>query len=219
MTRMRILVAVTLAVAAGAASAQLYRWTDEQGRVHVTDTPPPPNAKNVQKKAVPAPSASAPAPVEPYSLTLLRKNFPVTLYSTPGCDACDDARKLLNARGIPFDEISVISDQQIAELKQAANTNSVPAMIVGSTVQRGFEEGAYNKLLDAAGYPKAGVLPARNQAEPVAPGDPKVEVKPAATPQDESPRGPYAGKPPAVPQPEIPAPYKPGAPPQRIQKK
>jgi glutaredoxin len=219
MTRTRFFVAFTLALAAGAASAQLYRWTDAQGRVHVTDTPPPPNAKNVQKKNVPAASASAPTPVEPYSLTLLRKNFPVTLYTTPGCDACTDARNLLNSRGIPFSEISVTTDQQIAELKQAANTNSVPAMIVGSTVQRGFEEGAYNKLLDAAGYPKTGVLPPRNQAEPAPTGDPKVDVKPVATPEDEKPRGPYAGKPPAVPQPEIPAPYKPGAPPQRTEKK
>jgi len=171
----------------------------------------------VQKRAAPPPSTTPPAPVEPYSLTLLRKSFPVTLYSTPGCDSCDEARKLLNARGIPFNEISVTTDQQIAELKQKAETNSVPVMIVGSTVQRGYEEGAYNKLLDAAGYPKAGVLPPRNQAEPGPTGEPKVAVKPAGAGQDE-PRGPYAGKP-AATEPVIPAPYKPGAAPQRTEKK
>lgn len=219
MTRTGVFVAVTLALAAGAASAQLYQWTDSQGRVHITDTLPPPNAKNVQKKAAPAPSTAAPAPAEPYALTVVRKQYPIKLYSTPGCDACDDARKLLNARGLPFDEVSVTTDQQIAELKQAANTSSVPVMIVGSTVQRGFEEGAYNKLLDAAGYPKLGALPPRNQAEPAPPGEPKVDVKPVAEGQGEAPRGPYAGKPPAAPEPERGGPYKPGAPPQRVQKK
>jgi len=208
-----------IALGAAAAHAQLYRWTDAQGRVHVTDTLPPPNAKNVQKMgAGPASTSAAPAPLEPYALTVVRKQYPIKLYSTPGCDACDDARKLLNARGLPFDEVSVTTDQQIAELKQVANTNSVPVMLVGSTVQRGYEEGAYNKLLDAAGYPKQGALPPRNQAEPAPPGEPKVEVKPVGA-QEEAPRGPYAGKPPAVAQPEIPAPYKPGAPPQRVQKK
>jgi glutaredoxin len=215
MMRARTFLALTLALAAGVASAQLYRWTDAQGKVHITDTPPPPGAKNVQKKDVPPPSTGAPAPVEPYSLTLLRKSYPVTLYSTPGCDACDDARKLLNARGIPFSEVSVTTDQQIAELKQKAETNSVPVMIVGATVQRGFEEGAYNKVLDAAGYPKAGVLVPRNQAEPGPTAEPKVTVKPVT---EDAPRGPYAGKP-AATDPVIPAPYKPGAPPQRTEKK
>jgi glutaredoxin len=218
MIRLRTILAFALAIVAGAASAQLYRWTDEQGKVHITDTPPPPNAKNVQKKATPPPSTSAPAPVEPYSLTLLRKNYPVTLYTTPGCDSCDDARKLLNQRGIPFSEVSVTTDQQIADLKKLAETNSVPVMVVGSTIQKGFEETAYNRMLDSAGYPKAGVLPVRNQTEPTASGEPRVNVKPAAS-GEESPRGPYAGKPPVVPEPERPTPYKPGAAPQRTEKR
>lgn len=215
MMRWRTFLAVALAVAAGAASAQLYRWTDQDGKVHITDTLPPPNAKNVQKRAAPPPSTTPPGPIEPYSLTLLRKQYPVKLYSTPGCEGCDEARKLLNARGIPFEEVSVTTDAQIAELKKVAETNSVPVMIVGSTIQRGFEETAYNKLLDSAGYPKAGVLPPRNQAEPSPAGEPKVAVKPAA---EEAPRGPYAGKP-AATDPVVPAPYKPGAPPQRSEKK
>ena len=72
MIQVRSLLAISLAIVAGAASAQLYRWTDADGKVHITDTPPPPNARNVQKKAAPAPSTSAPSPVEPYQLTLLR---------------------------------------------------------------------------------------------------------------------------------------------------
>jgi glutaredoxin len=218
MIRARSLLAISLAVVAGAASAQLYRWTDADGKVHITDTPPPANAKNVQKKAVPAPSAGAPAPAEPYQLAQLRKSYPVTLYTTPGCDSCDEARKLLNQRGIPFSEMSVVTDQQIADFKKLTETNSVPVMLVGSTMQKGFEETAYNKVLDAAGYPKAGVLPVRNQTEPTASGDPKVNVKPAAS-EEEAPRGPYAGKPPAVPEPDRRTPYKPGAPPQRTEKK
>ena len=100
------------------------------------------------------------------------------------------ARKLLNARGVPFKEVSIVDASQIEELQKAVGGNTVPAMIVGSTVQKGFEESAYQRLLDAAGYPKTGFLPARSQAEP-APKPPALpDVKPA--PQAERPTGPYA---------------------------
>jgi glutaredoxin len=205
----RIAVAVALAISASTALAQLYRWTDQQGRVHITDTPPPPSAKDVKK----GPGGSAPAPAgkgepaagnEPFALQLARKNNPVTLYTTPGCDACGEARKLLNTRGIPFKEISVNDEKQLEELKRVVGSNSVPSMIVGSAVQKGFEEGNYNRALDAAGYPKAGTLAPRNQAEPQQverpTGDTDTTPKPTA---EAAPSGPYA----------------PGAPPQRSQRK
>jgi len=195
---MRTLLAAALCLAAFAASAQVYRWTDDQGRVHITDTPPPATAKNVRKSGQTAPETG---PAEPFTLQQARKNFPIKLYTTPACDACAEARKLLNARGLPFTEVSVTEDAQMQELKKVVGSASVPALVVGSSVQRGFEAGLYERMLDAAGYPKAGDLPARNQAEPkpAEPGAP--EVKPEAEP--ERPSGPYA----------------PGAPPQKAEAK
>lgn len=55
---LRILIlCVTLAFAA-AASAQLYRWVDKDGRVHYTSTPPPAGTK---ARALQAPAAPTPA--------------------------------------------------------------------------------------------------------------------------------------------------------------
>jgi hypothetical protein len=57
---LRILIlCMTLAFAA-AASAQLYRWVDKDGRVHYTATPPPPGVKARTLQA-PAAAPSAPA--------------------------------------------------------------------------------------------------------------------------------------------------------------
>jgi len=189
---MRFVLAATLCAVALGASAQMYRWTDEKGRVHVTDTPPPASAKGVKKSgAAPAEPASKPSSgQEPYALQQARAGFPITLYTTPNCAGCDAARKLLNARGAPFKEVSVIDAGQIEELQKAVGSNAVPAMIVGSTVHKGFEDGAYHRLLDAAGYPKTGVLPPRSQAEPAPPPPQLPEVKPA--PEPERPAGPYA---------------------------
>ena len=185
---MRIIPTLVLLAFCGAAHAQLYRWTDEKGGVHLTDTPPPAGAKGVQKRAGPPPAAGA---QEPFALQKARKEFPVTLYSTPGCESCDSARKLLNSRGIPFKEVSVTSNEQIEEFKKTVGSTSVPAIVIGSTVQAGFGELQYNRLLDEAGYPKLGELQPRNQ------GAPRL-VQPAKEDQqeEETParRGLYAPK-------------------------
>ncbi|HYN12718.1 MAG TPA: glutaredoxin family protein [Burkholderiales bacterium] len=155
---MRIRLALGFIVALYAASApaqSLYRWTDEKGRVHFTDTLPPAGAKGIQKRAPSSGAASQGAGTEPYALQVARKNHPVTLYSTPGCQGCAEARKLLNVRGVPFKEVSVSSEQQIEDLKKAVGANAVPSLIVGSQVQQGFDEAAYHSALDIAGYPKA----------------------------------------------------------------
>lgn len=184
---MRLLLAGALLAGSCFASAQVYRWTDGEDKTHYTDTPPPPSARQVPLRAR-IDNVQSGETAEPYALQMARKNAPVKLYSTSGCDPCDQARKLLNARGVPFAEVSVGDPSSIADLKAAVGSTSLPAIVVGGIVQKGFEEGLYHRTLDAAGYPKQGVLPPRNQ------GAPKPE-EPDAQPQPEETaavRGPYA---------------------------
>lgn len=178
-------IAVASVLAAGAAQAQvLYRWTDAQGGVHITDTPPPANARNV-KKLGPA-SAGGPATQEPYELTLAQKEFPVTLYTAPQCgEPCAQARATLNRRGVPFSEVLVADAGTREELKRVADgAEEVPVLFVGRSVHKGFQQEAYDALLDAARYPKAGMLPPRAQAAP---------KPPPSSPREEAaaPGGPY----------------------------
>jgi glutaredoxin len=187
---MRLLIAILLCATAGVAGAQMYRWTDASGKVHYSSTPPPAGAKDVRPQAAPRPSsAAAPAPAQSAALEQAMKDHPVTLFTTPGCDACDEARKLLNTRSVPFKEISVTEDEQIEQLKKAVGSSSVPSMVVGGDVQKGYEAGAYNRALDTAGYPKAGVLPPRAQSEPGAGGAALSKAGPAAKP---APAGRYS---------------------------
>lgn len=187
---MRSVIFAVLLGAACAASAQLYRWTDENGRVHVTDTPPPASAKNVRKRALDAAPDPAAGASQPYAVQLAAKNYPVTLYTAPDCAPCGAARALLNQRGVPFREVSVVGEQESAQLRQAVGSLSVPSLVVGTSTQKGFEQGAYHSMLDVAGYPRTGILPPRSQAEPKA-----ASAKPAAgeaPPDEEAATGPYA---------------------------
>lgn len=185
---MRSVMFVLLLGFATAASAQLYRWTDERGRVHVTDTPPPPSARKIERKDYEAPGAAVGENV-PYALREAMQSNPITLYTAPDCAPCAEARKLLNARGAPFREVSVVGEREREELQKLVGSLSVPALKVGASVQKGFEEGTYQSLLDAAGYPRTGILPARSQSAP----QPQSAEAPAAAPAEaEEPKGPYA---------------------------
>jgi glutaredoxin len=189
-----IVVAALAAAALSVQAQQMYRWTDEKGRVHITDTPPPPSAKGVQKQS----GATAPAVEQqmPFELAQAMKDFPVTLYTAPNCkEPCARARGALNLRGVPFREVQVWEKDTIQELTKLAGSNQVPVLLVGQSVQKGFQQDAFDALLDAARYPRAGILPARSQGAPKPPEEfvqreaPKAEPKPEEEPR---PTGPYA---------------------------
>ena len=155
---MRGLIAFGLLACVLTAQAQLYRWTDESGKTHYTDTPPPADAKNVQKKAVPRPAAAqaTSAAQQPYALQQAVKNFPVTVYTSKDCgDPCKKALAHLQKRGVPFAEKAVATQEDIDELTKLAGAPRVPAMLVGNAVQKDYEEQSWNTALDAAGYPKS----------------------------------------------------------------
>lgn len=196
MKKSAMVIAVGMALAAGAALAQQYRWTDQNGKIHYTDTPPPASAKDVRKKNTPPPPPAT--AVVPFSLEKAQQESPITFYTHPSCtDSCKFARDLLNRRGVPFKEIVVGTTKQLEELKALSGGSDVPVLTVGKRVEKVFSEAAYGAALDAAGYPKAGILPAGKQAAPTvkpealetAGPEPKPAAKPEAPP---APLGPYA---------------------------
>lgn len=137
------------------AAAHAYRWVDKDGAVHYTQTPPPPDAKNVQKKSFGG--GGAPVPDLPYATQQAAKNSPVTLYVSPDCGAlCDQARALLVKRAVPFKELNINTQKDIDDLKRLVGKGEVPALVVGAQTQSGFGESAYNGLLTSAGYPSSG---------------------------------------------------------------
>ena len=191
---MRILfvAAAILSTACTDALGQAYRWVDQDGRVHYTQTPPPPGAKGVQRKSF------QPGPVGtvdlPYATQVAAKNFPVTLYTQPDCGAfCDQARALLVKRAVPFREVSVVTQKDLDEVKRLSGKNDLPLLTVGNQLLSGFQQGPYNELLDSAGYPSSA---------PPAPIEKLRKMDPAtpapATAQAQSQQGAGAGTEPAT---------------------
>ena len=185
---MNRLLFLVLLLACASASAQMYRWVDQNGKVHYTDTPPPPSAaKSVEQKKLGG--SVIETSQLPFQLQEAVRNYPVTLYTSPSCkDGCPQARELLATRGVPFKEVSVADEQSNALLKKVSGANQVPTLSVGSLVQIGFESGALNSLLDTGGYPKTAInLPGVTKAQAPAPAAPAPA--PAVTPTTTPPAG------------------------------
>ncbi len=71
------------------------------------------------------------------------------MYTTPGCPFCVRAKRLLEARGIPFEEVDVGNDDALREeVMQRTGRRTVPQIFIDERSIGGFEELA---ALDAAG--------------------------------------------------------------------
>lgn len=165
-----------LLLCATSAHAQLYKWTGPDGKISYSNTPPPPSASRIETKPL---NATGTGDADfPYELAQAVKSSPVTLYSTTNCAPCDDGRKLLGERGVPFTEKTVNSGDDTARFRKLAGADAqLPFLTIGHASQHGFEIGAWNTALSAAGYPENSQLP-KNYRNPA----PEAVVPPSKPP-------------------------------------
>ncbi len=178
-------VAVLLGGAAVGALAQ-YKIVGPDGKVTYTDKPPTP--QDIR------PATGSPAPASngglPYETRTAMGKYPVTIYTTKDCSACDHARQALRQRGVPFTEYSVVTSDDFAAFRQRYSDTSMPTIVIGNQTMRGYSSGDVAGYLDAAGYPAQAHLIGYSWP-PAVPLAPKSALAPAPEP------GPAAASSPA----------------------
>ncbi|WP_342617400.1 glutaredoxin family protein [Rhodoferax sp. GW822-FHT02A01] len=196
-------VAVALTLCAAAQAQTVYRIVGPDGKVTFSDKPPiTADQGKVATTGVGAAAAASNASL-PFELRQVVSKYPVTLYSAPDCAPCGNGRSLLSARGVPFSERTVTSQEDIASLQRISGETSLPVLTIGSQRIKGFSDAEWTQYLDAAGYPRTSMLPAgyRN-----APASPLVTVqKPAPAKAEEKPEAPAVPASPSAPGPSNPA--------------
>jgi glutaredoxin len=175
---------VLLVLCAGSAQAQLYKWVGPDGKITYSDTPPPAAAARVETR--PAPAMGNAAAELPYELAQAARNHPVALYTTPNCTPCDNGRKLLVERGVPFREKTVISNEDVQQLRKAGGDTNLPLLTVGRTLERGFQLNTWNNILTVAGYPATSRLPRNHRNPAPEPAAPRPEAAQAKQDQPEA---------------------------------
>lgn len=143
-------VALLLGGVATGAMAQTYKVIGPDGKVTYTDKPPTASAI---KAPGPGGDTSPAANGIPYETRQAMAKYPVTLYSTKNCAACDNARQALRRRGIPFNEYTISDDTDFAAYRSRLNATTFPGISVGSKNLAGFSPTDLSSYLDAAGYP------------------------------------------------------------------
>ena len=148
-----IIIAVAALTVSTAQAEKLYKWTGKDGKVSYQDKPPPEDEGVVQEKNL---SGNARGTSDAGTSEAAQK-FPVILYSTTKCSPCDQARAYLKKRKVPFAEKNVSNNQPLQkEMIEKIGELSVPTLMIGSKVMKGYIESLLEGELDQAGYPKEG---------------------------------------------------------------
>lgn len=166
------MLAILAAASFGDASAQqIFRIVGPDGRVTFSDkAPTDPGSKAAPAKVVSfSPDGGSGLAGLPFELRQAASRYPVTLYSSPGCQTCAQGRQFLVARGIPFSERVVASKEDGEALMRLAGTQAVPLMTIGSQQLKGWSESEWSQFLDAAGYPRTSLLPPSYVPPPATP--------------------------------------------------
>lgn len=200
-TLLRAMVAALLLAPAWPALA-LYKVVQPDGSVTYTDRPPATGSGRIitlgRGAAVVAPDVAM-----PLELRQAAQRYPVTLFTSPDCAPCDNGRRLLQQRGVPYSERSVSSEEDAVALERTVGGRTVPALTIGTQALRGLSETDWSAYLDAAGYPRESRLP-RNWQAPAP--TPLVERVPARPQTAEA----LPAAPPAEPDPPAAEPAPPG---------
>jgi len=152
----RVFLLMSLLMLTNLQAGELYRSIDKDGKVHYSDTPleGTEDFEKLKPGNEPVPSENV-----PYETQRAMQNFPVTLYTYPGCgSACQKARDMLNNRGIPFTEKNLETKEDIDAFRKESGGSQAPALTIGRTWLKGFLDEQWNNELDFAGYPKKALI-------------------------------------------------------------
>jgi glutaredoxin len=141
-----LMIAILLACSASAVT--VVECVDANGDASFRERCPPGTVKKGEKKLLGVGASSRPSAAE------VAKTHPVTLYTVPQCDPCDLVRNQLDKRKVPYTEKDVAENVELQiELMDAAGSVTVPTVLVGDEVFKGYDRAALEAGLTEAGYP------------------------------------------------------------------
>jgi glutaredoxin len=140
------------------AFAEIYKWTDSNGKVHFSDRAPP-DAK-AQKLKTDVQSFDAPPMIERPADVIRRparndsaarpQATQLTMYATSWCGYCRRARAYFAQKGISYREVDVEASEANQKEFRAYGGRGVPLFVRGDHRMRGFSAEAFERFLAAS---------------------------------------------------------------------
>ena len=151
-------------------AAEVYRWTDEDGVTHFSDSPtadiPAPDtaeddeiqsAEQVPAAAPPVTDETREGALEPDFFDILNEiqeeevvvdSPPVEIYETSWCVYCKKAKEFFRSKGIDFVTYDIEKDRQAAQrMRSFTNRMAVPFVVINGQGIAGYSVAAYEQAL------------------------------------------------------------------------
>ncbi len=133
-----LLLAVLAAI--NPATAEIYRWTDENGKVHFSDRPARDHASETIEVRINTYKSVS------YATSSLEASKKVVMYSASWCGACKKAREYFEANQIQYKEYDVESSKKGRTDYRRLDAKGVPVILVGKRRMNGFSERGFERL-------------------------------------------------------------------------
>jgi len=140
-----VLVLVLWCISMAPVSAEIFKWTDDSGKVHFGDSPP--RAHQVEKIEVKINSYTS-SEIVPFeaSVSVDTRQGKVVMYSTVWCGYCKKARRYFKENGIPFKEYDTETTKKGRDDYKKLKGTGVPIILVGKKRMNGFSPSGFERL-------------------------------------------------------------------------
>jgi glutaredoxin len=146
-----VLFLLLFACSASFVHAEIYKWVDEQGRVHYGDNP---NEKeklsstNISSYESVTYGEAQNMSVKSTGSSAIKstKKKKVTMYSTSWCGYCKKAKKYFQAKGIPFVEYDIEKNAKAKRAYDALGGKGVPVITMGKKRMNGFSPAGFERF-------------------------------------------------------------------------
>ena len=162
-----LLALVILMVSPAISASDIYKWEDENGVMHYTDTAPSDESQWEQEGTSSYdPQVNSKNPLRNYDPEAVseilneikddaepseeepKQELVVELYVTNLCKYCQKAKAFFNSRGITFIEYNIEEDQKAKErLSSLTESSSVPFAVINGHHIKGYSASAYVKAM------------------------------------------------------------------------
>ena len=139
---MKVLLPLILLLSCSAV-AEIYKWTDESGRVHYSDTAS--KDRPVEKIKIRVNSYEH-VSYEGLAGSAAVADDKVVMYSTSRCGYCKKARRYFIANNIPYEERNIEKSRRAKREYDSMNGSGVPIILVGTKRMNGFTIAGFNQL-------------------------------------------------------------------------
>ncbi|WP_019528700.1 glutaredoxin domain-containing protein [Dasania marina] len=148
MPRLAILLTTTLLLSFSSLSySEIYKWVDENGRVHFSDskdTQQPVETVTLQMNSYQHVSFES----LPQNSSIVSRT--VKMYSAVWCGYCKKAKQYFIAQGIPFIELDIDKNPQAKREYKALGAKGVPVILVGNKRMNGFSVKGFQRIYSSS---------------------------------------------------------------------